>query len=127
MKYTKIMRTTTVKHLIGDTDAVAEGRPSDMALHEFERKDTVNVGEGKFVPFHAIDSVTVTSVTEDDIRADSFCEKDCDSMGEPVIIGQMSEINVMAGEEFDPLEGITAKDDNGETIAEIEVTVVEGE
>ena len=126
MKYTKLTRRTTVKHLIGDVDTVAEGKPSDDALYEFEQKLNIHVSDAKVVPFHATDSVVTTQTASEDMRADSFCEKDCDSMGEPAIIGQMSEINVMVGEEFDPLVGITAKDDNGETIADIEVTV-EGE
>lgn len=126
MKYTKIMRTTTVNHLIGDTDAVAEGKPSDMALHEFERKDTVNVGEGKFVPFHAVDSVAVVSTSEEGNKLDPFCVKGCESMADPSIMGDMSEITVTAGEEFDPLEGITAEDDNGQEV-EVTVSVVEGD
>lgn len=126
MKYTKLTRSTTVKHRIGDVDTVAEGKPSDDALYEFEQKLNIHVSDSKVVPFHATDSVVTTQTASEDMRADSFCEKDCDSMGEPAIIGQMGEINVMAGEEFDPLEGITAKDDNGETIDTIEVTV-EGE
>ena len=126
MKYTKLTRSTTVKHRIGDVDTVAEGKASDDALYEFEQKLNIHVSDSKIVPFHATDSVVTTQTASEDMRADSFCEKDCDSMGEPAIIGQMSEINVMVGEEFDPLEGITAKDDNGETIADIEVTV-EGE
>lgn len=126
MKYTKLTRSTTVNHRNGDVDTVAEGKPSDDALYEFEQKLNIHVSDTKIVPFHATDSVVTTQTASEDIRADSFCEKDCDSMGEPAIIGQMSEITVMAGEEFDPLEGVTAKDDNGETIANIEVTV-EGE
>lgn len=123
MKYTKLTRSTTVKHRIGDVDTVAEGKPSDDALYEFEQKLNIHVSDSKVVPFHATDSVVTTQTASEDMRADSFCEKDCDSMGEPAIIGQMSEINVMVGEEFDPLVGITAKDDNGETIDTIEVTV----
>ena len=126
MKYTKLTRSTTVKHRNGDVDTVAEGKPSDDALYEFEQKLNIHVSDAKVVPFHATDSVVTTQTASEDMRADSFCEKDCDSMVEPAIIGQMSEINVMVGEEFDPLEGITAKDDNGEMIADIEVTV-EGE
>lgn len=126
MKYTKLTRSTTVNHRNGDVDTVAEGKPSDDALYEFEQKLNIHLSDSKVVPFHATDNVATTQTASEDMRADSFCEKDCDSMGEPAIIGQMSEINVMAGEEFDPLEGVTAKDDNGETIANIEVTV-EGE
>lgn len=126
MKYTKLTRSTTVNHRNGDVDTVAEGKPSDDALFEFERKLNIHVSDSKVVPFHATDSVVTTQTASEDIRADSFCEKDCDSMGEPAIIGSMSEITVTAGEEFDPLEGVISKDDNGETIADIEVTV-EGE
>ena len=126
MKYPKLTRSTTVKHRIGDVDTVAEGKASDDALYEFEQKLNIHVSDSKVVPFHATDSVVTTQTASEDMRADSFCEKDCESMGEPAIIGQMSEINVMVGEEFDPLVGITAKDDNGETIDTIEVTV-EGE
>ena len=116
MKYTKLTRSTTVKHRNGDVDTVAEGKPSDDALYEFERKLNIHVSDSKVVPFHATDTVVTTQTASEDMRADSFCEKDCDSMGEPAIIGQMSEINVMAGEEFDPLEGVTAEDGNGNQI-----------
>lgn len=126
MKYTKLTRSTTVNHRNGDVDTVAEGKPSDDALYEFEQKLNIHVSDTKIVPFHATDNVVTTQTASVDMRADSFCEKDCDSMGEPAIIGSMSEITVTAGEEFDPLEGVIAKDDNGETIADIEVTV-EGE
>ena len=126
MKYTKLTRSTTVKHRNGDVDTVAEGKPSDDALYEFEQKLNIHVSDSKVVPFHATDSVVTTQTASEDMRADSFCEKDCDSMGEPAIIGQMSVINVMVGEEFDPLDGITAKDDNGQEV-EVTVDVVEGE
>lgn len=122
MKYLKTIRTMAIKSRSGESDTVPEGSPSNDALFDFEHEDIVDVGNGKLVPFHAIMVGNVETRTEWDAKPDGFFPKDCKYMDTPVIIGRMSEINVMAGEEFDPLDGITAKDDNGEVIP-VEVSI----
>lgn len=126
MKYTKLTRSTTVNHRNGDVDTVAEGKPSDDALYEFEQKMNIHVSDSKIVPFHATDTVVTTQTASEGMRVDSFCMKSCESMADPTISGDMSELTVTAGEEFDPLEGITAEDDNGQEV-EVTVSVVEGD
>lgn len=126
MKYTKLTRSTTVNHRNGDVDTVAEGKPSDDALYEFEQKLNIHVSDSKVVPFHATDSVVTTQTQEEASRNDPFCVKGCSSMADPTIVGDMSELTETAGEEFDPLEGISAVDDNGNEV-EVTVDVVEGE
>ena len=98
------VKQVNVKHLSDETDQVPKGRESDLALYEAEAKKTVNAGSGKLVPFHAIDVVNVRDV------------KSCDYMDAPVIHGDMSEIDVTAGDEFDPMTGVSATDDNGDVI-----------
>lgn len=122
MLFTKPIRTMVVNHKVGDADVVPQGNPSDIAFYEFERGETVDVGDGKKVPFHAIDMVETARTAETDTRADAHCPPSCGTMGEPIIYGDMPEIDVLPGEEFDPLDGITAKDSNGEVIP-VEVSV----
>lgn len=122
MKYIKVIKSLAINNYSGDTETVPEGAQTIDALFDIENEDIVSVGDETFVPFHAILTGDVETRTEWDAKPDGFYKKDCDAMETPVIIGQMPEIDVMAGEEFDPLVGITAKDDNGEVIP-VEVTV----
>lgn len=118
MKREKEIKTLTITHRNGETDTVENG---SLALSSFEAKKNMNVSESKVVTFHAVDHIEVTKRMEADIIADGTCEKDCNSMGDPSITG-LNQLNVIANEEFDPLDGVTGYDDNGETIS---VTVEE--
>lgn len=118
MKREKEIKTLTITHRNGETDTVEDG---SLALSSFEAKKNMNVSESKVVTFHAVDHIEVTKRMEADIIADGTCEKDCNAMGDPSITG-LNQLNVMTNEEFDPLDGVTGYDDNGERIT---VTVEE--
>lgn len=118
MKREKEIKTLTITHRNGETDTVEDG---SLALSSFEAKKNMNVSESKVVTFHAVDHIEVTKRMEVDIIADGTCEKDCNAMGDPSITG-LSTFETKVGVEFDPLEGVTGYDDNGERIT---VTVEE--
>lgn len=118
MKREKEIKTLTITHRNGETDTVEDG---SLALSSFEAKKNMNVSESKVVTFHAVDHIEVTKKMEVDIIADGTCEKDCNAMGDPSITG-LSTLETEVDTEFDPLEGVTGYDDNGDTIS---VTVEE--
>lgn len=118
MKRLKEVKDLTITHGNGDIDEVQDG---SLALSSFENKKPMNVSETKVVTFHAVDHIEVTKRMEVDIIADGTCEKDCNVMGDPSITG-LSTFETKVDVEFDPLEGVTGYDDNGERIT---VTVEE--
>lgn len=116
MKFTKPNRTMTVSHRNGDVDTVQEGTPSDNAFYEFTQKTTVNVSREKKVAFHAIDVVETARTPKEAQKPDAYCQKDCSEMGDPELTVPSSTIEVEPGEEFDPMIGVSAYDDNGKNI-----------
>lgn len=82
-KYKKNLKTITVKTIGGTTitasDTVEKNIASN-ALAEFENFQTMHIeGEGKvtLVPFHAVDSIEVTSaLSEEQTRKDAYCKED---------------------------------------------------
>lgn len=114
---TKYVRSMTVTHLNSNEDEVAsELAPS--AFDEFNRKDDIGVAEGKFVPFHAVQFVE-TSVTQEQEEVDNKCDLTCSVIPNPTLTAPTTTLEVDAGEEFDPLIGVSAVDGNGK---EVEVT-----
>ena len=123
MKKIKRNYSVEVEHLNGDTDTVSDSKVASSVLAEFNKGYTLHEGE-KIVPFHAVNIVTSVAETTEESVVDSTCVKGCNSMDAPVIEGDMSTLEVGTGEEFDPLEGITAVDDNGNEVS-VTVTVKE--
>lgn len=118
MKKRKRLYDVQIKHLNGVVDSVSDKETeglASMVLSEFDRKETLIIGK-MLVPYHAIDSVTVDAENTEVTVLDTTCIKGCNSMNDPVIEGDMSPITVATGVEFDPTEGITATDDNGESV-----------
>lgn len=110
-----------VYQLNGDVTHTDDGA---SVIAEFERGETLIIGN-TFIPYETVCCVEVSYRNETETVVDTTCVKGCNSMDEPVIEGDMSTLEVTTGTEFDPLEGITAVDDNGK---EVTVTVkVEGE
>lgn len=79
--YKKALKTIAVKTLGGTTvtaaDTVAKAIASN-ALAEFEMEQTMHIetGEGQVteIPFHAVDSIVVTTAASDDItKEDPYC------------------------------------------------------
>lgn len=75
--YTKPLYTAVFKTIGGTTvtvtDTVADPKASN-ALAEFESFKTIHA-DGTLIPFHAVDSVAVTSEQSSEItKADPYCE-----------------------------------------------------
>lgn len=118
MKYTKIVSTFTVKDRSGTETVASKGVDSSNALYDFNQKDTVSInGDGgeTLIPFHAIDLGEATYDTEEAYKPDVPYDIDCKYMGEPDIIGASKPLTATAGEEFDPLDGVSAYDDTGDS------------
>lgn len=123
MKKTRRNYSVEVEHLNGDTDTVSDSKIASNVLAEFNKGNTLHEGT-KIVPFHAVNIVTSVSENTEESVVDSTCVKGCNAMDAPTIEGDMSTLEVGTGEEFDPLEGITAVDDNGNEVS-VTVTVKE--
>lgn len=79
--YTKALKSIAVKTLGGTeveaADTIAEPIASN-ALREFEEYKTMHIktgdGEVTLIPFHAVDSIVVTTATSEEIeRPDAYC------------------------------------------------------
>lgn len=79
--YKKALKTIAVKTLGGTTvtvsDTAADPKASN-AFAEFEAERTMHIATGAnettVIPFHAVDSIVVTSAQSDDItREDPYC------------------------------------------------------
>ena len=123
MKKTRRNYSVEVEHLNGDTDTVSDSKIASNVLAEFNKGNTLHEGT-KIVPFHAVNIVTSVSENTEESAVDSTCVKGCNAMDAPTIEGDMSTLEVGTGEEFDPLEGITAVDDNGNEVS-VTVTIKE--
>lgn len=123
MKKVKRNYSVEVEHINGDTDTVSDSKIASGVLAEFGRGDSLHEGV-KIVPFHAVNIVKSVGETTEESVIDSTCKKGCNAMDAPTIEGDMSTLEIGKGEEFDPLEGITAVDDNGNEVS-VTVTVKE--
>lgn len=116
---TKYTRTLSVIHTNGTTDEVSDSVLATSAFDQFLHKEETNVTEIKVVAFHAIEYVQ-TSVTQTQEEVDNDCDLACSVMPNPTLTAPTETIEVDAGEEFDPMVGVSAVDGNGD---EVEVTV----
>lgn len=116
---TKYTRTLSVIHTNGTTDEVSDSVLATSAFDQFLHKEETNVTENKVVAFHAIEYVQ-TSVTQTQEEVDNDCDLACSVMPNPTLTAPTETIEVDAGEEFDPMVGVSAVDGNGD---EVEVTV----
>lgn len=113
---TKYVRSMLVKHTNDTTDTVSDNVLS--AFDQFIHREEVNVTETKIVPFHAIQYVE-SSVTQESEEVDNKCDLTCSVIPNPTLTAPTTTLEVDAGEEFDPLIGVSAVDGNGK---EVEVT-----
>ena len=113
---TKYVRSMVVKHTNDTTDTVSDNVLS--AFDQFIHREEVNVTEIKIVPFHAIQYVE-SSVTQESEEVDNKCDLTCSVIPNPTLTAPTTTLEVDAGEEFDPLIGVSAVDGNGK---EVEVT-----
>lgn len=113
---TKYVRSMVVKHTNDTIDTVSDNVLS--AFDQFIHREEVNVTEIKIVPFHAIQYVE-SSVTQESEEVDNKCDLTCSVIPNPTLTAPTTTLEVDAGEEFDPLIGVSAVDGNGK---EVEVT-----
>ena len=113
---TKYVRSMVVKHTNDTSDTVSDNVLS--AFDQFIHREEVNVTETKIVPFHAIQYVE-SSVTQESEEVDNKCDLTCSVIPNPTLTAPTTTLEVDAGEEFDPLIGVSAVDGNGK---EVEVT-----
>ncbi len=78
--YTKALKAIAVKTLGGTTVNAADTATEPIAsnaLMEFEDYKTMHIktgdGEVTEIPFHAVDSIVVTTTTQSATRADAYC------------------------------------------------------
>ena len=115
-----------VMHLSNNAEVIEDSGYGDQmrgtkALQDFLRKDMLTIEEDGgmgFSPFHAIQYVqcengekTVYDVTDATCLGDDACG------GQPTITFDSDSITAEAGTEFDPNEGVTAKDGNGNMLS----------
>lgn len=80
--YTKAMKSIEVKTLGGQTITAADTKDNPIAsnaLYEFEEFKTMHIKTETgvtLVPFHAVDSIAVTTTTESVTRADAYCPEE---------------------------------------------------
>lgn len=116
---TNYVRTLTLKHRNGTSDEIADSVLATSALDEFNHKEDIGVEEHKLVPYHAIEyAVTSLTITQEEV--DNECDLTCSVMPNPTLTAPTETIEVDAGEEFDPMIGVSAVDGNGK---EVTVTV----
>lgn len=125
MIFNKSVKIVIVKNRI-DSDAVHSGTPSDNALYDFEQKKTVHIGIEKLIPFRSVLSLFVTYETEQFERnSHEGCDMPCGIVPDPTLTVPSGVLEVDAKSEFDPLDGVSAKDGNEHNIAV--VVTLEGE
>ena len=112
---TKYTRTLSVIHTNGTTDEVSDSVLATSAFDQFLHKEETNVTENKVVAFHAIEYVQ-TSVTQTQEEVDNDCDLACSVMPNPTLTAPTETIEVDAGEEFDPMVGVSAVDGNGDEV-----------
>ena len=78
--YTKALKSIAVKTIGGTEVSASDTTTSPIAsnaLKEFEAFKTMHIvtGEGEMtlIPFHAVDSIVVTTTTESVERPDAYC------------------------------------------------------
>lgn len=125
MIFNKTVKTITVNTHTG-SDTFPSGTPSDNAMYDFERKETMHIGIEKLIPFHSVLSLVVTYETEEFERnSHEGCDMPCGIVPNPTITVPIGDLEVEAKKEFDPLYGVSAKDGNEHSIAV--VVTLEGE
>ena len=131
MKLTVNQLTVTLHMRVGDDITLNDSKTSNIAsmvLDSLERGSRIiNIGDGNYIFAKDVISAKV-EMSQREQRYPDPCPSDdpCATLDPPTIIGVPTEpLLVGVGEEFDPLDGITAFDDNGKKVT---VTVeVEGE
>lgn len=126
----KVNQLTVTLHLRASDDITLQDSKksniASMVLDSLERGSrTINVGNGNYVFARDVMSAEIV-MSQREQRYPDPCPSDdpCATLDPPTIIGVPTEtLEVVVGEEFDPLEGVTAIDGYGEPL-EVSVSVV---
>lgn len=108
--------TVTIYHfsdVYGTVDDQGMGEMyATKALQQFFNHDEIIISGDStvFVPYHSVRYVSVEKTHTTDDVTDDTCMPDCDIMTDPKLTVPDTTIEVDVGEEFDPLEGVTASD-----------------
>ena len=112
---TNYNRSLSVKHRSGGTDSITDTDIATSVLDQFLHYEEMGVTETMLVPYHAVEYVE-ESMTQTQEEVDNNCDLPCSVMPNPTLTAPTETIEVDAGEEFDPLEGVSAVDGNGDTV-----------
>ena len=115
---TRYNRSLSVKHRSGSTDSITDTDIATSVLDQFLHYEEMGVTETMLVPYHAVEYVE-ESMTQTQEEVDNLCDLTCSVMPNPTLTAPTTTLEVDAGEEFDPLIGVSAVDGNGK---EVEVT-----
>ncbi|MEE0898268.1 MAG: hypothetical protein U0L88_11665 [Acutalibacteraceae bacterium] len=126
----KVNQLTVTLHLrVGDDITLQDSKQSNIAsmvLDSLERGSRIiNIGNGNYIFARDVMSAEIV-MSQREQRYPDPCPSDdpCATLDPPTIIGVPTEVLVVGvGEEFDPLEGVTAFDGYGEPL-EVSVSVV---
>lgn len=121
---TKYVRSLYITNKSGNGGEIEDPIIAESAFGEFINGRTMRI-DGDFgftlIPYHAVDHV-ITSVTQEQVTVDNDCDLTCSVMPDPTLTAPTETLEVDAGVEFDPLEGVSATDGNGDDV-EVTVTV----
>lgn len=104
MDVKKYVRSMEVEHLADGVtkDTISDSKIAETAFREFERHEVVEVGEGKMVPYHAVEYIVHNLEVQDGTVDDATCQP---------IGGGGDDENAILDENSTPLET-----ENGETL-----------
>lgn len=112
----------------GQTITLEDTVTDDIAsrvMHELTAsRNLVYVGNGKYISPRAVMSADV-SMSQKTKRIPDPCPSGdpCDTLDPPTLVVPSGTLEVGTGEEFDPLEGVSATDGYGEPL-EVSVTLI---
>lgn len=113
---TRYNRSLSVKHRSGSTDSITDTDIATSVLDQFLHYEDLGVTETMLVPYHAVEYVE-ESMTQTQEEVDNLCDLTCSVMPNPTLTAPTETITVDAGEEFDPMVGVSAVDGNGKPVA----------
>lgn len=120
---TRYNRSLSVKHRSGSTDSITDTDIATSVLDQFLHYEEIGVTETMLVPYHSVEYVE-ESMTQTQEEVDNLCDLTCSVMPNPTLTAPTETITVDAGEEFDPMVGVSAVDGNGKPV-EVTVTAEE--
>lgn len=113
---TRYNRSLSVKHRSGSTDSITDTDIATSVLDQFLHYEELGITATTLVPYHAVEYVE-ESMTQTQEEVDNLCDLTCSVMPNPTLTAPTTTLEVDAGEEFDPMVGVSAVDGNGKPVA----------